>query len=124
MSRCPDPQDRLERWQAFLVDGFEDWLPAATIAAGAIINGKPRDVLKGMLYDFYFPEGVEQSTDHIVAFLESWAVRSNANVRDPETGQIVGRMRDGRTEKPVPPANPDPVRAAKEKRKKVAEKKA
>lgn len=98
MARCPDPKDRMERWQTFLIDGFDDWLPAATIASGALIKTTPRQVLSSMLYDFYFPEGVQQSTDDISNFLEQWAIRANATKKDQD-GNVVGRMRSGITPK-------------------------
>jgi hypothetical protein len=89
-----DPKDTALRWQAFLIDGFEDWLPAATVAASNMIKATARDVLRGMISDFYFPEGIQQSTDDIASWMDSYAYTINAKVRDPKTGEIVGHMRD------------------------------
>lgn len=87
-----DPEDYSLRWQAFLIDGFDDWLPAATIAASNMIKATPRDILKAMISDFYFPEGIKQSTDDISAWMEGFAKNSNAIVKDAKTGEVLGRM--------------------------------
>ena len=92
--RRSDPDDYSLRWQAFLIDGFDDWLPAATIAASNMVKANPRDILKSMISDFYFPEGIEQTTDDIVSWMEGYAQRANAIVRDPNTGEAIGRMKD------------------------------
>lgn len=89
-----DAADYALRWQAFLIDGFEDWLPAATIAASNFEKANPRDILKSMISDFYFPEGIKQTTDDIANWMEGFAQRSNAIVRDPKTGEALGRMKD------------------------------
>lgn len=89
-----DPKDSVIRWQAFLIDGFEGWLPAATVAASNMVKATARSVLRGMISDFYFPEGVQQSTEDISAWMESYAYNINAAVRDPKTGQLIGSMRD------------------------------
>lgn len=89
--RRSDPEDYSLRWQAFLIDGFEDWLPAATIAASNMVKADPRDILKSMISDFYFPEGIKQTTDDIASWMEGFAQRSNAIIRDPKTGEILGR---------------------------------
>jgi len=92
--RRSDPEDFSLRWQAFLIDGFEDWLPLATIAASNMVKANPRDILKSMISDFYFPEGITQTTDDIAAWMEGFAQRSNAVVKDPKTGKSLGRMRE------------------------------
>lgn len=92
--RRSDPEDYSLRWQAFLIDGFEDWLPAATIAASNMVKANPRDILKSMISDFYFPEGITQTTDDIVSWMEGFASQSNAVVRDPKTGEVLGRMKE------------------------------
>lgn len=92
--RRSDPEDFSLRWQAFLIDGFEDWLPLATIAASNMVKANPRDILKSMISDFYFPEGITQTTDDIAAWMEGFAQNSNAIVRDPKTGEAIGRMRE------------------------------
>ena len=92
--RRSDPEDFSLRWQAFLIDGFEDWLPLATIAASNMVKANPRDILKSMISDWYFPEGITQTPDDIAAWMEGYAQNSNAFVRDPKTGEIIGQMRD------------------------------
>lgn len=89
-----DPEDYSLRWQAFLIDGFEDWLPAATIAASNMVKANPRDILKGMISDFYFPEGIQQTNDDIAAWVEGFAQRSNAIICDPKTGEKLGRANE------------------------------
>lgn len=121
-----DPEDANLRWQAFLIDGFEDWLPAATIAATSYTKSNPRQILRAMISDFYYPDGVEQTTDEISAFVEGYAMRVNAIVRDPKTGEILGRMRDlhaAKTGKKVKPPVPviDKVRARKAAQRKARE---
>lgn len=127
-----DPEDYSLRWQAFLIDGFEEWLPAATIAASNMVKANPRDILKSMISDFYFPEGIQQTTDDIVAWMEGFAQRSNAIVRDPKTGEALGRMKefkkgaDGTLIRIKPehkPSKPDNFKSRKEQaRKNRAEK--
>lgn len=121
MQRC-GPEDYLLRWQTFLIDGFEDWIPLAQIASAQLPKTSPREVLKWMIKDFYFPDGVEQSDDSLIAKVEGIAMAFNANVRDPKTGEIIGRMRDfgpdGKKRPAKPPAPPriDPVRERKRKK--------
>ena len=129
--RRSDPKDYSLRWQLFLIDGFEDWLPAATIAASNMVKANPRDILKSMISDFYFPEGITQTTDDIAAWMEGFAQRSNAVVIDPKTGKALGRMKefkkgaDGtliRIEKEKKTSNPDNFKTRKEQaRRKRAE---
>lgn len=101
-----DPKDSVLRWQAFLIDGFEDWLPLATVAASNMVKATAREVLRGMISDFYFPEGIQQTPDDIASWMESYAYTINAKVRDPKTGEVIGHMRDivdkkqGRQKKP------------------------
>ena len=92
--RRSDAKDYSLRWQAFLIDGFENWLPLATIAASNMVKANPRDILKSMISDWYFPEGITQTPDDIAAWMEGYAQNSNAIVRDPKTGEAIGRMRD------------------------------
>lgn len=105
------------RWECFLIDGFEDWLPLATIASFQLPKSKPREILASMITDWYFPEGIQQSTDDISDYLRGWAMRMGAVERDPKTGAILGRM-DRNQRKPVPPLKPsdDPVRRKKAER--------
>lgn len=104
--RRSDPKDSVLRWQAFLIDGFEDWLPLATVAASNMVKATAREVLRGMISDFYFPEGIQQTPDDIASWMESYAYTINAKVRDPKTGEVIGHMRDivdkkqGRQKKP------------------------
>lgn len=121
-----DPEDANLRWQAFLIDGFEDWLPAATIAASSYTKSNPRQILSAMISDFYYPDGVEQTTDQISAFVEGFAMRVNAIVRDPKTGEVLGPMRDlqdAKNGKKVKPPIPviDNVRARKAAQRKSRE---
>jgi hypothetical protein len=127
MSRS-DAEDANLRWQAFLIDGFEGWLPAATVASAQMLKTTPRDVLKGMIADFYYPDGIQQTTDDISNWIDGYAMRTNAWVRDPVTGERIGRMQDlenerkGKAKRPAKPVH-DPVRAkrlAKRQQKKTA----
>lgn len=104
-----DPKDSVLRWQAFLIDGFEDWLPLATVAASNMVKATPRDVLRGMISDFYFPEGIKQTVDDITAWMEGFAYTVNAKWRDPKTGEIVGNTRDV-MDKKAGRVKPTPVR--------------
>jgi len=114
-----DPEEYQLRWQTFLIDGFDDWLPAAYVAAAQSPKIKPREFLKGMISDFYFPEGVQQTTDQLVDAIEQILVhRMNATIRDPKTGEIIGKARDNQKKKPGPPPKDDPVRRRKAERRK------
>lgn len=129
-----DPKDSALRWQAFLIDGFEDWLPAATVAASNMVKATAREVLRGMISDFYFPEGIKQTADDMTAWVESFAYTVNAKVRDPKTGEVIGNMRDivdskqGRPKRtPHSPVKREPTRLElkrEERRKAAAEKRA
>jgi hypothetical protein len=127
MSRS-DPEDAALRWQAFLIDGFDDWLPAATITAAQYPKANARQILRGMISDFYYPDGVEQTDDQIEAWMHSYALNTNAIVRDPKTGEVLGRMRDLQKDKDgnkrqakVPPPVVDKVRARKLSKRKAKE---
>jgi len=124
-----DSADAVLRWQAFLIDGFKDWLPLATVAASNMLKATPRQVLKGMISDFYFSDGIQQTEDDIGAWMEGYALNSNAMVIDPKTGEAIGRMReltkdkDGNyVRKPKPKHVPvvDAVRERKAARRKAA----
>jgi hypothetical protein len=117
-----DGEDASLRWQAFLIDGFEDWLPLATVASTNLLKSTAREVLRGMISDFYFADGIKQTTEDITNFLEGFAFTANAIVRDPKTGELLGNMRDlvrnedgTYTKKAVKPAKPvfDAVREKK-----------
>lgn len=128
--RRSDPEDSALRWQAFLIDGFDDWLPAATATAAQYPKANARQILRGMISDFYYPDGIEQTTDQIEAWMESYAVNTNAIVRDPKTGEVLGRMRDLQKEKAgnkrqakAPPPPVDKVRARKMAQRKAKDQK-
>lgn len=93
MSRS-DAKDFALRWQAFLIDGLPDWLPLATIASAQYPKSNPRQILRSMISDFYFPEGVKQSDESIRGWVEGFAIRHNLKQRDPVTGEIIGNARD------------------------------
>ncbi len=109
MSRS-DAKDFALRWQAFLIDGLPDWLPLATIASAQYPKSNPRQILRSMISDFYFPEGVQQSDESIRSWVEGFAIRHNLKQRDPHTGEIIGNARDiaikeGRIKAPPPKPN-------------------
>ena len=117
-----DPEDFQLKWQTFLIDGFPDWRGAAAVAATQLSKTTARDVLQGMIHDFYFPNGRIQSTDQIVNQLEAFAFAANARVRDKKTGQLVGNFRDlkrGTRPKPnstMAPRVKSPMQVARETR--------
>lgn len=77
-----------------------------------------RQVLQQLVGEFYFPEGVQDSEEQLVEKIEGIFVYAlNAKIRDPKTGEIVGRARDRKTQKPAAPVV-DPVRAKKDARRK------
>lgn len=91
--RRSDPEDFQLKWQTFLIDGFPEWRGAAMVASTQLIKTTARDVLQGMIHDFYFANGHTQSADHIAHQLEVFAFASNARVRDKKTGEIIGTVR-------------------------------
>lgn len=115
MSRS-DAKDFALRWQAFLIDGLPDWLPLATIASAQYPKSTPRQILRSMISDFYFPEGVQQSDENIRGWVEGFAIKHNLKQRDPKTGEIIGNARDiaikeGRIK--APPEKPNKSRLSK-----------
>ncbi len=117
MSRV-DAEDYQLRWHAFLVDGFEDWLPLATVASAQMTKTTPRQVLQWMISDFYYPDGVQQSDADLTAKVEGIAYAFNAVRIDPKTGERIGRMRDSegiqrRNQKAAAERQLDPVRKRK-----------
>lgn len=95
------------KWHTFLVDGFEDWRGAATIAAFQTVKPDPQAILQSMITHFLFPEGVKQSDEDIEAALEQIAIAHNARYRDPKTGKVIGTIRDvKRRNKPAPQRQP------------------
>lgn len=101
-----------------MIDGFDDWLPpAAALAMKAAGKLTTRQVINKFIADFYFPEGVQQSTDEIVDKVEQIFVHGlNAFMRDPKTGERIGRAREKDKPKNVAPPKPDPVRQKKAER--------
>lgn len=99
------------KWNTFLTDGFEDWWPAATVAAFQTTKPDPRVIIQGMIARFLFPESTGQSVDDIEAKIESIAIAHNARYRDPKTGKVIGTIRQVKRGN-KPPRNPE---AAKKK---------
>lgn len=116
-----DAEEYQQRWQTFLQDGFDDWLPTA-YAISFKTGGKvtARQVVQTLVSNFYFPEGVQESEQDLVGKIESIFVHGlNAIIRDPKTGEVIGRARDNKKQAGTQkPAAPDPVRAKKEERRK------
>ena len=76
------------------MDGFEDWWPAATVAAFQTIKPDPNAIIQGMIARFILPGESGQTTEDLEAKIEQIAIAHNARYRDPKTGKIIGSIRE------------------------------
>lgn len=72
------------QWQAFLISGFSDWIPAAWNAAGSYVKADARSILRSMIADWVHPIKPQMTDEQLAMQGERLAKATGARIVEPD----------------------------------------